>query len=106
MDWALGGNATYYHGYCNGNEGGNVTASSASDPGTRRPNADSRVQKRGVQRQDPHNPYEEKMEWNGDELPHDKKQPPVTILPDGARHEFDPEQNYVSWSAQHLHALL
>jgi primary-amine oxidase len=37
------------------------------------------------------------MEWSGDELPHDEKVAPVAILPDGARHEFDPEQNYVSW---------
>ncbi|KAI9168042.1 Membrane primary amine oxidase [Paramyrothecium foliicola] len=45
----------------------------------------------------PHMPYEEEMKWNGEDLPHDDKAPPVTILPDGARHEFDPEQNYVSW---------
>lgn len=38
------------------------------------------------------------MEWNERELPHDEKAPPVAILPDGARHEFDPEQNYISWS--------
>lgn len=38
------------------------------------------------------------MKWSGKELPHDDKVPPVTILPDGARHEFDPKQNYVSWS--------
>ena len=45
-----------------------------------------------------HNPYEEKLGWNKRELAHDDKAPPVAILPDGARHEFDPEQNYVSWS--------
>ncbi|KAH7309874.1 copper amine oxidase [Stachybotrys elegans] len=53
--------------------------------------------RRSIQRRDPTNPYDEEMEWNGDELPHDDKSPPVTILPDGARYEFDPDQNYVSW---------
>lgn len=31
-------------------------------------------------------------------MAHDEKAAPVAILPDGARHEYDPEQNYVSWS--------
>jgi hypothetical protein len=51
-----------------------------------------------LDRRAPHYPYEEKMKWNGEELPHDDKAAPITILPDGARHEFDPKQNYVSWS--------
>ena len=38
------------------------------------------------------------MEWDGKKLPHDEKTPPVVLLPGGARHEFDPKQNYVSWS--------
>lgn len=37
------------------------------------------------------------MTWNKRKMAHDEKAPPVAILPDGARHEFDPEQNYVSW---------
>ena len=45
-----------------------------------------------------HDPDEEKLGWNQEALPHDNKAAPVTILPNGARHEFDPTQNYVSWS--------
>jgi hypothetical protein len=60
--------------------------------------AHEKAKRDSIQRRASHNPYEEKMEWNGRELPHDEKAPPVAILPDGARHEFDPKQNYVSWS--------
>lgn len=60
------------------------------------------VQKRDLEKRYPHNPYEEKLGWNKRELAHDDKAPPVAILPDGARHEFDPEQNYVSWSMSTL----
>jgi hypothetical protein len=56
------------------------------------------MQKRKVQRRDPENPYDEEMTWDGEDHPHDDKSPPTTILPNGARHEFDPKQNYVSWS--------
>ncbi|KAI9155126.1 Membrane primary amine oxidase [Paramyrothecium foliicola] len=59
--------------------------------------AHEKRKRNNVQRRASHNPYEEKMEWNGREMPHDEKAPPVAILPDGARHEFDPKQNYVSW---------
>lgn len=54
-------------------------------------------EKRDLEGRAPHSPYEDKMGWNGDELPHDDQEPPVAILPGGPRHEFDPEQNYVSW---------
>lgn len=47
---------------------------------------------------DAHDPYEESLGWNQQVLPHDDKAAPLTILPDGARHGFDPVQNYVSWS--------
>ncbi|KAL8381554.1 hypothetical protein RB595_005707 [Gaeumannomyces hyphopodioides] len=57
----------------------------------------SSEQYRALERREPTNPYGEKMGWNGDKLPHDDIEPPVAILPGGARHEFDPEQNYVRW---------
>ncbi|KAL8297324.1 hypothetical protein RB597_006424 [Gaeumannomyces tritici] len=57
----------------------------------------SREQRMALERRDPKSPYDEKMGWNGDKLPHDELEPPVAILPGGARHEFDPEQNYVRW---------
>lgn len=55
------------------------------------------VTKRALERRDDCSSYEEKLLWNGDKLPHDDKEPPVSIAPGGARYEYDPEQNYVSW---------
>jgi hypothetical protein len=43
-------------------------------------------------------PYDEEQGWNGEELPGDDKAGPITILPDGPRHKFDPDENFVSWS--------
>ena len=39
----------------------------------------------------------EPQDWNGRELAGDDKAPPLTILPDGPRHSFDPAENYVEW---------
>ncbi|KAH7312423.1 copper amine oxidase [Stachybotrys elegans] len=50
-----------------------------------------------IHRRWPTIPYDEEMTWNQEQLPHDHKAPPVAILPEGPRYEFDPEQNYVSW---------
>lgn len=67
--------------------------------GTDVTNSTRRTSRRSnLNRRDPHDPYEEPLGWNKEELPHDDKAAPLAILPDGARHEFDPEQNYVSWS--------
>lgn len=58
-----------------------------------------RMKKRAaLQKRSPDNPYDEEMKWSGKKLPHDDQPPPVAILPSGARHEFDPKQNYVAWS--------
>jgi hypothetical protein len=43
-------------------------------------------------------PYDEEEGWTGEELPGDDKAGPITILPDGPRHKFDPDENFVSWS--------
>lgn len=43
-------------------------------------------------------PYDEVQGWTGKELPGEDKAAPITILPDGPRHKFDPDQNYISWS--------
>jgi hypothetical protein len=88
LDYALGGNATLETGLCTGN------STSRAERHIRR----KALQKRALERRDPTNPYNETLGWNQRELPHDEIQPPVPILPDSARHEFDPEQNYVSWS--------
>lgn len=40
---------------------------------------------------------EELQGWTGDQIKGDDKAAPITILPDGPRHYFDPEENYVSW---------
>lgn len=40
----------------------------------------------------------ETLEWNGQALPHDDLTAPIAVAPDGARYEFDPVQNYISWS--------
>ena len=65
---------------------------------TKRDMAKRQLEKRTLQRRDPLVPYSEEQTWDGTELSHDEMPPPVAILPGGARHEFDPKQNYVSWS--------
>jgi beta-glucanase (GH16 family) len=85
----LGGNATLETGKC--------TEDGLSN-GPERHLRREALRKRALERRDPTNPYNETMGWNHRELSHDEIQPPVAILPDSVRYEFDPEQNYVSWS--------
>lgn len=35
---------------------------------------------------------------SGEQMVHDDLTAPIAVAPDGARYEFDPRQNYVSWS--------
>jgi hypothetical protein len=44
----------------------------------------------------------EELGWNGKQLPHDDKAAPITILPDGARYEYDAEEKFVSWSRSYI----
>lgn len=37
-------------------------------------------------------------DWNGQQMPHDNLNPPVSVQPDGTRFSLDPEQKYVEWS--------
>ena len=90
------GNGTVDQEWCDDTE---MSFNTAPQGGRKRASRHKRENR--LQRREPTSPYEEKMRWNKEELPHDEKAPPVTILPDGARHEFDPKENYVSWSTFH-----
>ncbi|KAI6415885.1 hypothetical protein MCOR20_001258 [Pyricularia oryzae] len=93
LDYMYRGNATLVSNsqWCTGSSSNSKLRRDAAEE------ARASREKRTLERREPSNPYNEKMGWNGDELPHDDQSPPVAILPNGARHEFDPEQNYVSW---------
>ncbi|KLU91439.1 hypothetical protein MAPG_09959 [Magnaporthiopsis poae ATCC 64411] len=95
LDYLYRGNATLVSKskWCDPNWGNATLRRQAADEARKI----SVVYKRALERRENKSPYEEKLLWDGNKLPHDDKEPPVSIAPGGARYEYDPEQNYVSW---------
>ena len=97
LDYVNHGNGTIKFGKGSAACGPDQQAAQRPTPGNDEPERPP-LERRGLKPRYPYDPEEIPLGWNKQVLPHDDIPPPVAILPNGPRHEFDPNQNYVSWS--------